>query len=145
MDIQWNGITTMESVGFTCGHCGKLVGSNKGFFSNRPLEGHQAMIYICPHCARPTFIHAGVQLPDVAPGNEVAHVPDDVHSLYNEARKCIASSCYTSSVLACRKLLMNIAVTEGADEGLRFIEYIDYLANNGYVPPKGRGWCGFPR
>lgn len=31
---------------------------------------------------------------------------------------------------------MNIAIAEGQ----RFIEYIDYLANNGFVPPKGRGW-----
>ena len=49
-------------------------------------------------------------------------------------------SAFTSAVLACRKLLMNIAVAEGADEGKRFIEYVEYLADNGYVPPGGKGW-----
>lgn len=140
MDIGWSGISRIESRAFACGHCGMLVASGMGYFSNGTLEGEQARIYVCPHCARPTFFHRGMQLPDVAPGDEVQHVPDGVHSLYNEARKCVASSCYTASVLACRKLLMNIAVTEGAQEGLRFVEYIDYLAGNGYVPPKGRGW-----
>ena len=42
--------------------------------------------------------------------------------------------------MLCRKMLMNIAVTEGADEGLKFIEYIDYLSNLGFIPPKGRHW-----
>ena len=35
---------------------------------------------------------------------------------------------------------MNIAVAEGAAEGLRFVEYIDYLENNNFLPPKGRDW-----
>lgn len=32
------------------------------------------------------------------------------------------------------------SVTLGAAAGLRFIEYVEYLAANGYVPPNGRGW-----
>ena len=35
---------------------------------------------------------------------------------------------------------MNIAVQEGAAEGLKFIEYVDYLANKGFVPPNGKAW-----
>jgi Domain of unknown function (DUF4145) len=35
---------------------------------------------------------------------------------------------------------MNIAVAQGASEGLRFIEYVEYLANAGYVPPNGKPW-----
>jgi hypothetical protein len=49
-------------------------------------------------------------------------------------------SCYTAAVLICRKMLMNIAVQEKAKPGLRFIEYVEYLANNGYVPPNGKVW-----
>jgi hypothetical protein len=140
VDIRWSGINEIQSIEFTCGHCGKIVASNKGFFSKANIDGEQAKIYICPHCARPTFLHKGTQLPNLAPGSDVCHVPEDVHSLYSEARKCTASSCYTASVLASRKLLMNIAVAEGAKEGLRFIEYIEFLADNGFVPPKGQGW-----
>ena len=35
---------------------------------------------------------------------------------------------------------MNIAVSRDADEGKHFIEYVKYLADEGYVPPDGKGW-----
>lgn len=35
---------------------------------------------------------------------------------------------------------MNIAVSQGAAEGLRFIDYVEYLEKNGFIPPNGRGW-----
>jgi hypothetical protein len=35
---------------------------------------------------------------------------------------------------------MNIAVGQGASPGLPFIDYVDYLAANGFVPPNGRPW-----
>jgi hypothetical protein len=35
---------------------------------------------------------------------------------------------------------MNIAVSKGAEEGLSFVEYVDYLAAKGYVPPDGADW-----
>lgn len=37
-------------------------------------------------------------------------------------------------------MLMNIAVNQGAEENLRFIEYVNYLSNNGFTPPNGRHW-----
>ena len=141
LDIDWAGTAKLESKEFQCGYCGKNVGSNKGFYSERGLEdGHRPWIYICPHCARPNYFHRNERIPDVLPGAAVESVPDDVNSLYNESRKCVSCSAYTASVLSSRKLLMNIAVNQGANEGLRFIEYINFLADKGYVPPNGKGW-----
>lgn len=37
-------------------------------------------------------------------------------------------------------MLMNIAVEQGANEGLKFIEYVEYLAKNGFIPPNGKTW-----
>lgn len=37
-------------------------------------------------------------------------------------------------------MLMNIAVEQGAKEGLKFIEYVNHLAEDGYIPPNGKGW-----
>ena len=37
-------------------------------------------------------------------------------------------------------MLMNIAVQQGAQEGLKFIDYVEHLASNGFIPPNGRGW-----
>ena len=35
---------------------------------------------------------------------------------------------------------MNIAVEQGANAGLRFIEYVNFLGDKGYIPPNGRHW-----
>ena len=35
---------------------------------------------------------------------------------------------------------MNIAVEQGGSEGLKFIEYVNYLSDKGYVPPNGKHW-----
>jgi len=35
---------------------------------------------------------------------------------------------------------MNIAVSQGAKEGLEFIKYVNYLSDKGYIPPNGKHW-----
>jgi len=40
---------------------------------------------------------------------------------------------------------MHIAVAEGARPGLSFREYVDYLAANGYLPPRGKDWVDHVR
>ncbi len=140
MDIQWQSTAKLDSKSYQCGHCEHRVGSDKGYFAGNPLDAQRVLIYICPYCARATFFHGDEQIPDVRPGNEVDDVPDDVDDLYNEARSRVAASAYTASVLCCRKLLMNIGVSRGAKAGLSFVEYVDYLSNQGYVPPNGRSW-----
>ena len=35
---------------------------------------------------------------------------------------------------------MNIAVEKGASKNLKFIEYVNHLSDNGYVPPDGKSW-----
>jgi hypothetical protein len=107
-----------------------------GYVSN---DGKQ--IHICPHCDEPSYFNRGrIQVPGPIPGNTVAHLPNELEALYKEARNCVSVSAHTASVLTCRKLLMNIAVQQGAPEGRRFIEYVEYLAANGFVPPNGQGW-----
>jgi len=73
-------------------------------------------------------------------GNTVSHVPDELNALYEEARKCTSQSCYTAAVMLCRKILMNIAVDRGAAVDLRFVEYVEHLSREGYIPPNGRHW-----
>ena len=40
---------------------------------------------------------------------------------------------------------MKIAVAEGAPDGGRFIDYVEYLDRQGFVPPKGKGWVDYIR
>jgi hypothetical protein len=35
---------------------------------------------------------------------------------------------------------MNVAVNLKAPTNQKFIEYVEYLATNGYVPPNAKGW-----
>lgn len=134
---EWINSGAIESRSYKCGFCGNVVASANGYGNRRASF---LRIRICPHCNNPTYFGNGIQIPQIAPGNEVTHLPDDVEALYKEARNCVSVNAYTSSVLASRKLLMNIAVTQGAEEGKSFFHYVEFLANNGFVPPNGKGW-----
>ena len=35
---------------------------------------------------------------------------------------------------------MNIAVSKDAQPGLKFIEYVQYLSDQNYIPPDAKGW-----
>ena len=35
---------------------------------------------------------------------------------------------------------MHIAVQKGADSGKSFISYVEFLAENNYLPPNGKDW-----
>jgi hypothetical protein len=52
----------------------------------------------------------------------------------------MSSEAYTPAVLACRKILMNVAVSLGAKAGDTFASYVQFLAHQGYIPPNGRHW-----
>lgn len=134
--LDWQNLGNVGAHQYTCGYCGKVVGSDRGYY---PAQSPHR-IYICPFCTRPSFFEADKQTPGVAYGSEVAHLPEGVEALYREARNCVAISSHTAAVLTCRKLLMNIAVAQGAKEGQAFMAYVEYLAAQGYVPPHGKGW-----
>ena len=143
--MAWNTPSTLKSKSFTCGHCGNQVASALGYKNVAPSGLMQSAIFICPHCVEPTYFSDNGQTPGVRPGNHVEHLPVDVAGLYHEARSCAGIGAHTSSVLACRKLLMNIAVSHGAKEGLTFVAYVEHLSSAGFVPPNGKGWVDYIR
>lgn len=73
-------------------------------------------------------------------GEEIEHLPSGVDQLYNEARKCISVNASSSAVLSCRKLLMNVSVSKGADPGKQFAYYVKFLEENHFIPPDSRDW-----
>jgi len=141
--LTWDHAGGLEPRSYTCGYCNNLVGSNQGYQHHNIAFRR---VYICPFCGKPTYFDDdSQQYPGVSQGNQVDHLPEEIGKLYEEARRCVSVNSYTSSVLACRKLLMHLAVEEGADEGKAFIDYVKYLADNGYVPPGGENWVDLIR
>lgn len=144
----WYNGFKLPSHSWTCGYCNLAVGGAAGF-TNFP-EGRPASkaseklgvanIYICPHCHQPTYFRGGQQVPGVAFGREVSHLPVDVAGVYREARNCMSVNSFTAAVLACRKLLMHIAVENGAAENQSFATYVKYLADEGFAPPRSTPW-----
>ena len=140
----WDRTRQIHAVRYDCGYCGTNTTPAYGWQSDNP-SGVTASVPICTNCNRPTFIvrHGGEILeatPAPLMGESVRGLPDDVGTLYDEARKCTGVGAYTSAVLACRKILMHVAVEKGAKKKLTFEAYVDYLDDNNYIPPDGKGW-----
>ena len=135
--MEWTQIGTQKSRAFVCGYCGSDIVSEKGFSAN-----NGARIYICHKCNCPTYFDLqNRQTPGSIFGDHVEDISDDlVKELYDEARKCMSVLSFTAAVLCCRKLLMHIAVSKGADKGKNFVYYVEYLSNNNFVPPDAKNW-----
>jgi len=139
--IQWQSVGGLDPKEYVCAFCGLNVGAHIGILGQERLERRPDIVYICPKCSRPTYFASyGRQVPAPAPGNEVGHLPKEVQQLYQEARAAAGAGAPTASVLACRKLLMNIAVEHGAKAGETFAHYVTFLGDKGFVPPNGKGW-----
>lgn len=142
--VNWRSLQDLPNKFFTCGFCNLNVSSIKGYKLGRHNDGSGEQtggIYICPNCGGPSFMSPnGERYPMPSLGSAVQHVPLELYSLYEEARRATSQNCFTAAVLLCRKMLMNIAVQQGADEGLKFIEYVEVLSEMGFVPPNGKHW-----
>ena len=140
--INWNKTDNLVSMHYTCGYCGNSIASNKGYIGNSYDGVTTVIIYICHKCGCPTYFdHQNNQTPGALIGNQVMHIDDEgITNLFLEARKCFSYGAFTSSVMCSRKLLMNIAVSQGAKEGLSYLDYVNFLNDNNYIPPKGKKW-----
>jgi hypothetical protein len=147
MALIWNNIAGVPPRSYVCGYCHRTVGPTQGWQTNQQrIVGNQSLalgyVYVCSFCGKPTYFEEdqNKQYPGAPFGDEVASLPGDVGALYDEARHCMTVNSFTAAVLTCRKLLMHLAVEKGAAAGKSFIEYVEYLAQKGYVPPDGKGW-----
>lgn len=140
---EWIQISTMRARHYICGYCGSDISSEKAYYT-RTNSGNstvQGKIYLCHVCNKPTyFTIEGEQTPGALLGGNIEHLPQDIAALYKEIRDATTTNSFTAAVLAGRKLLMHIAVEAGADEGKRFVTYVNYLVDNGYTPPNSKAW-----
>lgn len=137
----WDKPMVLPSCTYVCGHCGNSIASNIGYIAKSTFGPRfNGYSYICHQCNKPTYIYLDIQIPGAIYGESISDVPELENNLYNEARNCLSCNAYTAAVLCCRKLLMNISVSKGAKEGLRFVDYVEYLSEKGFIPPDAKGW-----
>lgn len=133
-------------LAYDCGYCGHKVAPVIRIVGQATIRGtaqnRWGQIFFCPMCMRPTFVDGYAdQVPAPRMGAELKNLPEDgLKQLYDEARDASAAGAYTACVMACRKILMNLAVREGADANGTFVGYVNYLSENNFVPPKGKVW-----
>lgn len=148
--LKYVGAHAVKSFSIACGYCGKSVAPNMGYEIVDSVDGISwtlATIYECPFCKNPViyFNESKETISGAKYGREIKNLPENIATLYDECRTCYANQCYTSSQMIARTLLMHIAVEQGAEEGLSFAKYVDYLDSNGYIPPNGKQWVDFIR
>lgn len=140
---KWHNIATLTNMDYTCGYCGSQITSNKGYF----IEDSNETIYICHKCNGATYFDSSnKQTPGCLYGKKFElSIPKDINDLYNEARACYSVGAYSAVSMCCRKLLMHIAVQCGAKENLKFIEYVNYLDTENYIPKNSKKWVDIIR
>lgn len=140
--ITWIQQMQLPSKTYKCGYCENPLASNYGYKGT--LQGGKSFIYIynCHFCSKPTFFDFdGTQTPGAKIGSPIKHIGNpDIEKLFKEANSCFSIGAFTSSVMCCRKLLMNISVEQGAEEGKGFVYYVNFLNDNNFIPPNGREW-----
>jgi hypothetical protein len=133
---DWGGISQIKERNFDCWNCGTHVGTDLGYQHSSGVM----KIYTCPYCFNPNYFWNSTQFPGTKVGEEVEHLPDQIAQIYDESRTAFSASAFTASALVARKILMNVAVDKGAGPNQSFQHYVDWLADNGYLPPGGKGW-----
>lgn len=149
---QWASTEKQPERSWVCGFCGKDVAGDDGF---KRLDAKDSLgkvtagsrIYICPNCAKPTYFgEDGERVPLERFGRGFKHVPEDVKRLYDEITLSFSAGAYTASVLASRKMLVHLAVQEGAPrDGMSFKQYVEYLESENIVPRSASGWVDYIR
>ena len=136
-DSPWRNEEKLVSLLFTCWNCNNQVASDRGYKTHN--DNLKKKIYLCPHCHAPNVYDLNENaILSSLPGKEIKKLPENIKNVYDEVRKCMQSNSFTGAVMLMRKIIMNIAVHEGAKENKNFDEYVDYLCNNGIVHKKSK-------
>ena len=140
-DSPWKNTESENSFSFICWNCNNKVASDDGYKTYN--ENSRKRIYLCPHCNAPNIFDVAGKTPlSPLPGKEIKKLPENIKNVYDEVRKCMQSNSFTGAVMLMRKIIMNIAVHEGAEENLKFAQYVEFLCENGVVHKKSKNKAG---
>jgi hypothetical protein len=137
-EYVWQNESQVPAADFDCGYCSLHVAGATGWQKSAVGGGVVGVVRLCPKCRNPNFFWEGKQMPAVAFGKPVSHLPDKIDALYTEARNCMAVNAYTLAVMAGRALLGHIGVSLGAKPNQTFQFYVNYLVAEGHVGAKSK-------
>jgi len=148
-DNDWNKFEetyVVDAYSLRCGWCDTVVSPNQGY-EVKNTGNTVGYIYVCPHCNEVILYNRFSQdtFPQSKYGDSFHKLPKDVNAIYEECRDCFSVGAYTSVLLLARKLLMHIAVDCGAKADKKFVEYVNYLDDNHYIPPNSKKLLEFIR
>ncbi len=145
---QVGGTSPVSRIDYKCGHCDRLVsGRVVSIYSGQKStpENPKIQFIICPSCVNGSVWNEGIIIPGTKPGNKLEGLPGEIEAAYQEARKCFSINAYTGCELLCRKILMYVGVDKGAEEGKRFVFYINFLESEGFITPSIKEWADLIR
>lgn len=128
---------------YKCGYCKEKVRPSETWM-NDDAGNSMGLIYICPNCKNPTFVEIEDleivnQIPS-CPYDDIEGLPEELNSLYKEARECSSINAPTAAALLCRKIIKYVALERGADTDHTFNYYVKYLYKNKYLPKDCKDW-----
>lgn len=105
--MTWRNPQSINSVTYGCNWCESRVSAQTGLHTS---DASGWSLLICPNCGKPTIKTSKYHLPSQLYGESVSGVPEEISHLYIESRKALSASAPTASIMACRKILLNLAV-----------------------------------
>lgn len=127
-----------------CAHCDRDVSG--AVVAQFKLGPSVAIRWIqCSVCGHGSVEDLNTVYPGAKYGPALQGLPPNVEAAYEEVRRCMQANAFTASEGLCRKILMHVAVDKGAKEGEKFVAYIAYLENQGYITPPMKGWVDLIR
>ena len=133
-----------KHVGYTCGTCGQATNARVLAELKRECDGANLLWCVCA-CPKeePSVVieRAGTvvrQIPDAQEFAVDEKWPSELGQLFEEASRSFAAGAYTASAMVSRKLLMVIAVREGATDGKSFVEYVKFIMDGDLVNAKSK-------
>lgn len=123
-----------------CGYCGKSVSAHI-VATYSVSNGRLIWWEMCPSCSYGSVRDSeGHVYPTKKFGDHLQGLPGNIEEAYDEAGNCFSVKAYSACTLICRKILMQIAVDKGDTTNKKFVEYIDYLKNEGYITRVMSDW-----
>jgi hypothetical protein len=122
-----------------CAYCGNGVSGLVVAYAR--LNDNSRVYWLqCTLCGEGSVKHNGVVRPGSLFGPSLTGLPAEIAAAYEEIRHCMSVGAFVAAELVCRKVLMHVAVEKGDQPNRSFAQYIDFLAEHGYVTPPMERW-----